>query len=170
MRRPYSRVARKQTIMSIHSHGATGANGKNMKFDPDIHKRRSIRLTDYDYTQAGAYFVTICAWDRECLFGEITDGKMVLNGCGEMAQECWYAIPEHFNDVILDGFIDMPNHLHGIVFICDAVGARHASPTGVWTYSDSRICVRHDIFSEVTFQEVSNGCFTDFFSEQGNQV
>ena len=55
-----------------------------MKFDPKIHHRRSIRLKEYDYSQAGAYFVTIVAWQREVLFGEIVNGEMVLNDFGKI--------------------------------------------------------------------------------------
>lgn len=53
-----------------------------MKYDQVTHNRRSIRLKGYDYSQAGAYFVTICTHDRQCLFGEIVDGQMVLNDAG----------------------------------------------------------------------------------------
>ena len=60
-----------------------------MPFDPQRHHRRSIRLKGYDYLQAGAYFVTICAQNRECLFGEIVDGEMRLNGQGEIVIACW---------------------------------------------------------------------------------
>jgi putative transposase len=57
----------------------------------------SIRLKDYDYSQAGAYFVTICAWQRECLFGEIVDGEMVLNDVGRIVETVWCHLPEQFN-------------------------------------------------------------------------
>ena len=96
-----------------------------MMTEPDVHRRRSIRLRDYDYSQQGAYFVTVCAWNRECLFGEIKNGQMGLNEYGEMVMKCWKAIPDHFPHVATDEFIIMPNHIHGIVFI---VGARHAVP------------------------------------------
>ena len=92
--------------------------------------RRSIRLLGYDYSQAGAYFVTVCAHDRMCLFGEIADGKMRLNEAGRIVQQCWNQIPEHFPHVELGEFIVMPNHVHGIVVIAETpnVGARHAVP------------------------------------------
>jgi hypothetical protein len=57
-----------------------------MVFNPDIHQRHSIRLKDYDYSQAGAYFVTLCAWHRECLFGDIFDGEMRLNALGQVVE------------------------------------------------------------------------------------
>jgi len=100
-----------------------------MTYDPHQHHRRSIRLKNYDYAQAGAYFVTICTKDRECLYGEIVDGEMRLNAFGEIVAECWNAIPEHFHNVELDEFVVMPNHVHGIIVIVDSdVGAQHAAP------------------------------------------
>jgi REP element-mobilizing transposase RayT len=87
--------------------------------------RRSIRLQDYDYSQPGAYFVTICTLDGECLFGDVRGGKMALNELGEVAQRCWHEIPDHFPNVEQDEFIVMPNHIHGLIMI---VWATHASP------------------------------------------
>ncbi|OGQ81235.1 MAG: transposase [Deltaproteobacteria bacterium RIFCSPLOWO2_12_FULL_60_19] len=95
-----------------------------MKYDPEKHHRRSIRIRGYDYLQGGMYFVTICTRDRESLFGEVVDGGMRLNPCGEIARICWAEIPEHFPHAVLDLFVVMPNHIHGIV----VVGARHAVP------------------------------------------
>lgn len=60
-----------------------------MKHDPDKHHRRSIRLKGYDYSQSGAYFVTICTQDRECMFGDIIDGGMRVNEHGHIAGESW---------------------------------------------------------------------------------
>lgn len=90
-----------------------------MNFNPDIHHRKSIRLKGYDYSQDGAYFVTICAQNRECLFGEIKDGKMILNDAGTFVKECWNETPKRYPIVILDEFVVMPNHFHGIIFIID---------------------------------------------------
>jgi REP element-mobilizing transposase RayT len=97
-------------------------------FDPDRHHRRSIRLRNYDYAQAGAYFVTVCTHNRECLFGEVVDGKMQLNAAGQMVEQCWLAIPEHFPHVELDAFVVMPNHIHGIVVITNPVEAQFIAP------------------------------------------
>ncbi len=104
-----------------------------MSYSPHSHHRRSIRLKEYDYSQPGAYFVTICTHDRACLFGGVVDGEMRLNEFGEMVHECWQAIPDHFPHAMLDEFVIMPNHVHGIISIVDAaivdnVGATHASP------------------------------------------
>jgi REP element-mobilizing transposase RayT len=82
-----------------------------------MHHRRSIRLKDYDYRQNGAYFVTICSHERLCLFGAVADGEMALNEWGGIIQACWNEIPAHYPMVELDGFVVMPNHVHGIVVI-----------------------------------------------------
>jgi len=84
-----------------------------------IHNRRSIRLTHYDYTQAGTYFVTICTHERSCTLGTIADEEMILSAWGNVAQSCWDAIPSHFPIVELDAFVVMPNHVHGIIVIVD---------------------------------------------------
>ena len=101
-----------------------------MRYDPEKHHRRSIRLKGYDYTRAGAYFVTICTKDGACLFGDVADGVMRLNQMGHIVRQCWLAIPDHFPHVLLDEFVVMPNHVHGILVIMPThdVGATHASP------------------------------------------
>jgi putative transposase len=103
-----------------------------MTYDPNKHQRRSIRLPGYDYSQAGAYFVTVCTQDHQCLFGRIEGEVMRLNRVGEIAEQCWQAIHVHFADVDLDVFVVMPNHVHGIIVIADVgapnVRATHASP------------------------------------------
>jgi putative transposase len=107
------------------------------KFDPKTHHRRSIRLPGYDYAQAGAYYVTIVTWRRDCLFGEVVDGVMKLSPFGQIADECWRAIPEHFPNVELGAHIIMPNHAHGIIVIREEalhniVGAQHCcAPTPI---------------------------------------
>lgn len=83
------------------------------------HHRRSLRLKNYDYAQAGAYFVTLCTQNRACLFGEIVDGQMRLHPAGREAGQCWLQIPQHFPNVELDEFVVMPNHVHGIVVLGD---------------------------------------------------
>ncbi|MFH0939132.1 MAG: transposase [Planctomycetota bacterium] len=83
--------------------------------------RRSIRLPGYDYSQAGAYFVTICVQDRVCLFGEIVDGEMRLNDAGRMVERWWAELNRKFSAVQTDAYVVMPNHFHGIVII--VVGA-----------------------------------------------
>jgi REP-associated tyrosine transposase len=67
-----------------------------MKYDSTIHRRRSIRLQGYDYSRAGAYFVTICVQNRQCLFGDITNEELRLNDAGKMIQTVWDEIPEYY--------------------------------------------------------------------------
>ncbi|QPK65669.1 transposase [Methylomonas sp. LL1] len=79
------------------------------------HHRRSIRLKGYDYSQSGLYFITICTQNRLCLFGEITDGKIILNDAGKMVHEQWTILRNRFHSIELHEYIVMPNHFHGIV-------------------------------------------------------
>ena len=88
-----------------------------MIYDPNIHHRRSIRLPEYDYSQIGGYFVTIVTQDRECLFGDVVDKKMILNNAGKMIQRIWNELPTRFPNIELDEYIVMPNHFHGILII-----------------------------------------------------
>jgi REP element-mobilizing transposase RayT len=67
-----------------------------MSYNPQIHHRRSIRLKDYDYTQEGAYFITICTKNKQCIFGDIKQGEMQLNLLGTIARDYWQEIPQHF--------------------------------------------------------------------------
>jgi putative transposase len=101
-----------------------------MKFDPNKHHRRSIRLKGFDYAQSGGYFITIVTHDRDLLFGEIVNKEVRLNEFGKIADECWRAIPEHFPNVELGAFVIMPNHVHGIVVINkDGRGTIYRAPT-----------------------------------------
>src|SRR5712691_11815984 len=90
-----------------------------MKFDPQKHHRRSIRLKEYDYSQAGAYYVTIDMQNLECLFGEIVNYEMVLNEAGKMVNEQWNALLERFPNIELDVYQVMPNHFHGIIVVTE---------------------------------------------------
>jgi len=100
-----------------------------MMCNPGRYHRRSIRLRNYDYSRKGAYFVTVCTKNRECLFGDVVAGEMRLNAVGKVILECWENISAHFPHVALDAVAIMPNHVHGILFITDApVGAKDFSP------------------------------------------
>jgi putative transposase len=85
--------------------------GMAVQFDRNRYHRRSIRLAGYDYSQAGAYFVTICTYQRELLFEDA-----VLR---RVAEAMWQRIPRHFPHVQLDAWVVMPNHVHGIIAIVD---------------------------------------------------
>ena len=89
------------------------------RYNSEKHHRRSIRLKGYDYADQGAYFVTICTWNRECLLGDIINGAMQLNEYGEIADVCLKGIPKHFACVNMDSMIVMPNHVHLILIIND---------------------------------------------------
>lgn len=115
---------------NVGTDGRASLRRGNVKFDPDRHHRRSIRLQGYDYSQAGAYFVTICTQDRECLFGEVVTGQVHLSKIGRLVTDCWDAIPQHFSHVVSDEFVVMPNHIHGIIVIAEdaRVGVQYIEP------------------------------------------
>ncbi|MDI6767959.1 MAG: transposase [Bacteroidota bacterium] len=84
-----------------------------------IKKRKHIRLKEYDYSLEGSYFVTICTKNREHFFGEIVNGELRLNGIGNIAKNCWQELEQHFSNIMLDEFVIMPNHVHGIIIISE---------------------------------------------------
>ena len=88
-----------------------------MTFYKNKFRIESTRLKDWDYSANGAYYITICVKNREYLFGNINDGKLILSDLGQFAERCWREIPIHFPFVQLDEFIIMPNHVHGIIII-----------------------------------------------------
>jgi len=108
-----------------------------MKYNPDLHKRHSIRLRGYNYANLGAYFVTICLKQRIPsntlqynpstnydfpIFGIIENNIVVLNELGKIVQQIWGEMPKHFKDIETGEFIVMPDHIHGIIKICNCVG------------------------------------------------
>lgn len=122
-------ITRANTRFAPTGHGT----GQGMTYNPDVHHRRSIRLREFDYSSSKAYFVTLCVQGRECLFGGIVQSDMVLNEAGRKVEEVWRSLPERFPNVVVDEFVVMPNHLHGIIVVADnavtaAVGAIHELP------------------------------------------
>ena len=95
------------------------------------HHRRSIRLRNYDYSQPGAYFITICAYNRECMLGNVINGKMHFNEYSKIVETEWLKTAQMRHNIELDVHIIMPNHLHGILFIVDICGrgTMHRAPT-----------------------------------------
>jgi putative transposase len=89
----------------------------DMGFNPEKHHRRSTRLRDHDYSQHGTYFITICTKDRRCLLGEIQDGVPLLSPIGRAAERHWFDLPNRFPCVVLDAFVVMPDHIHGILVL-----------------------------------------------------
>jgi putative transposase len=86
-------------------------------FDPQKHHRRSIRLPGYDYTQAGAYYITIVTHNRKNLFGAVINHEMCLSPLGKIAFHEWEQLARRFKQVELGAFVVMPNHVHGIIII-----------------------------------------------------
>jgi putative transposase len=99
-----------------------------MTFDSRRDRRRSIRLEGFDYSRPDAYFVTICAHRRMCRFGEIEECEMRLSEAGAIARESWENLPAHYPHVILDAFVVMPNHIHGIIVLTDDVAGAGLKP------------------------------------------
>jgi len=81
------------------------------------HHRRSIRLKAYDYSKPGAYFVTICSYKRECVFGNWINGEMLINEFGQIIENEWLKTAQIRDNIRLDEYVVMPNHFHGILFI-----------------------------------------------------
>jgi REP element-mobilizing transposase RayT len=95
---------------------------KNISIQPSPqHHRRSIRLRGYDYSREGLYFITICTQNRECLFGEIGNGEMMLNEYGEIVKTEWLKSVEIRAEIEIHAYCIMPNHFHAIAEIV-AVG------------------------------------------------
>ena len=82
--------------------------------------RKDLRLKDYDYSKAGYYFVTICTEGKECVLGTVVDGFMKLNNAGEMIKKWIVKLNDKYENIELDEFIIMPNHIHFIVIIVGA--------------------------------------------------
>jgi putative transposase len=106
-------IESKQTILS-----------KDMKYNPEIHHRKSIRLRGYDYSQNGLYFITICTKDRQHIFGSIANGMMQLNPQGQIAHTEWQQTAQIRPEICLHEHIIMPNHMHGIIEIANAINVR----------------------------------------------
>jgi len=93
-----------------------------MTINPVARHRRSIRLQGYDYTSAGVYFITIVTQDRKCLFGDVVNGQFRSNDWGQIVQDEWDRSALVRREIELDAFITLPNHVHAIIVIPDAMG------------------------------------------------
>ena len=117
-------------FMSRASNGPTGAASS-----APTNRRRSLRLQGFDYSEEGAYFVTVCTQNRECLFGDVVDGAIHLNDAGRLVRTVWDELPARCPGVCLDAFVVMPNHVHGILVFVGAglalplKGAASSAPT-----------------------------------------
>jgi REP element-mobilizing transposase RayT len=94
------------------------------------HHRRSLRVKYYDYSESGAYFVTICTSGRRCLFGKVINGEMRLSGTGRIVEAEWLYVAVARPNIKLDQFVVMPNHFHGILWIAGTdEGTASCAPT-----------------------------------------
>lgn len=107
--------------------------------------RKPNRLKDYDYSQNGYYFVTICIKNREWVLGDIDNGKMILNEYGKIAEKCWLDLPNHYKNCFLDEFIIMPDHMHGIVIIENVGNGFKPFPT----HDDPKPTIKNHGLSEI---------------------
>ncbi len=98
---------------------------KNKALFQNKYRVESTRLKYWDYSNPGFYFVTICTKDRIKMFGEIVNEKMILNRLGLIVKHCWHDLSNHYKNCILDSFIVMPNHFHGIIKIKDVNSNKH---------------------------------------------
>src|SRR3990172_7577394 len=88
-----------------------------MSQDPRHYFRQSTRLKNYDYSMSGAYFITICTKDEGDVFGMVVNGKTNLNNTGKILERVWINLPKQFENINLDEFVVMPDHIHGIIII-----------------------------------------------------
>jgi putative transposase len=96
--------------------------------------RKSIRLKEYDYSTPGEYFVTVCTYNRICIFGDVIGEELRLSKEGTILQKCLEEIPKYYPNIELDTYVIMPNHVHGIINIIEPVGAIHESPLHMTQY------------------------------------
>ena len=105
-----------------------------MTYNPEIHHRRSIRLREYDYSQEGLYFVTVCTYQRQCLFGEIIDGKMNLNDMGRMVEEQYRLLEDKYPSIVCRDYVVMPNHFHCVIQLTSGNTAKLGQIVGFFKY------------------------------------
>lgn len=107
-----------------------------------LYKRKSIRLKEYDYTQLGLYFITICCQNKEMRFGNIEKDKMLLNDFDQIAYHQWLDLANRFSNFELDVFVIMPNHIHGIIFLKEDGDKRIGDIVGTYKSLVSIECLK----------------------------
>ena len=95
-----------------------------MAYNATINKRNTTRIPQHDYSSKGYYFVTILCKDRKPLFGTIKGTEVCLSEAGKIAHKCWSEIPDHFPHILLEDFIIMPDHMHGVLHITETQSAK----------------------------------------------
>lgn len=111
-----------------------------MVYDSKKHHRKSIRLKGYDYSKAGAYFITICTQNRECILGKIIDQSLVLNDAGMMVKKWWMELNKKYPEIMTDEFVIMPNHFHGIIQLMNPTDSTRSHPNNHIVGADLRVC------------------------------
>ena len=99
------------------AHAGAPLQDRSMRRSEPMRRRSSLRLRGFDYSSAGAYFVTICVQHRLCLLGDVADETIRLNDAGTMVDRWWQELLGPFPMVELDEYVVMPNHIHGILWI-----------------------------------------------------
>ena len=131
----------------MNDHRVDSQNNANDIEKMDNHEklpqRKSIRLKGYDYSQAGLYFITICTQNHLCLFGEIENGEMKINGAGQMIRKWWDELNHKYLNIELHEQIIMPNHFHGIIQIVPVGADLCACPLRVCHDADEHIAGEH---------------------------
>ena len=131
-------------------------------YNPKLHHRRSIRLKEYDYTNPNWYYITICTKDKQHCFGEIINGKMILNKLGKIVEEEWLKTKQLRKNLDLDYYVIMPNHFHGIIIIESTTRATHrVAPTKAKLKTNSLGAIIGQFKSVVTKRIRASG-FEDF--------
>ena len=95
------------------------------------YRRQAERLRLFDYAAPGAYFITVCSWNRQVILGDVMGGRVILSDAGRIVEEAWLALPRHYPSLALDAFVVMPNHVHGILILGDVGAGFKPAPTVV---------------------------------------
>ena len=102
-----------------------------------VSRRKNMRLRGYDYTQNGAYFITICMKNRKNLLGDIQNSQIITSSIGDLIRSAWQELPTRYPGISIDAFVIMPNHIHGIIivgatFMAPSEGSMNRAPTFRW--------------------------------------
>jgi putative transposase len=132
--------------------------------------RRSVRLKDYDYSQPGWYFVTVCTKDKARFLGDIEDHAVILSEIGQIANSSWREIPDKYAHVSIDELIVMPNHIHGIIVISsqempceEAVGSKNSSRVSPSSISSGKITASLSVIIRQYKSRVKRWCTVNGF-------
>ena len=128
------------------------------------HRPNSLRLQGFDYSQSTSYFITICTHNREYILGEIENSLMTASFAGKIVWECWLDLPSHYRNTILDEFIIMPNHFHGIIILTD----NNPNPVGAGFKPAPSLAQDNNTIVNHSLSEIIRG-FKTFSSKRINE-